>query len=171
MPRSKDVKSRFLTAHVTKSASIKLQCQQTPALFSLGILFVLFLETQTHYFLFISSSETLVVEPIEELGGEVADDNGGTSSKNALCRFKSHGLEIKHSGLGSSVNHGELATDLVSSDGQVLAKVLGVTNNVQVLASRLNHDDVGTLVHVADNGSASKATASRRQLVAPAVAK
>lgn len=124
-----------------------------------------------HYIFFASSSEILVVEPVEELGGEVADDNGGTSSKNALCRFESHGLEIKHSGLGSSVNHGEFATDLVGSDGQVLAKVLGVTDNVQVLTSRLNHDNVGTLVHVTDNGSASKATTSRGQLVAPAVTK
>lgn len=69
------------------------------------------------------------------------------------------------------MDHGVLAADLVGSDGQILAELLSIANNVEVLAGRLDHDNVGTLVHITNDGSASKAAASGGKLVASAVTK
>lgn len=113
---------------------------------------------------------TLCGEPVEELGDKVADNDRGASPENTLGGFKGHGLEIENTCLSGGVNHGEFTANLVGSNGQVLSKLLGVTDNVQVLTSGLDHDDIGTLIDITNNGAASETTTSGRKLVALAVA-
>ena len=79
------------------------------------------------------------------------------------------GAQVKHTRLGRGVKHGELTANLVRRDGQVAAEILCVTNDIEVLAGGLDHDDVGALADIAGNGPARQAAAARRQLVAPAV--
>ncbi|KAI6749007.1 hypothetical protein HG531_007954 [Fusarium graminearum] len=108
---------------------------------------------------------TAVLQPVKEVRGKVADYDGSTSSQDSLCRLKGHCLQVKDAGLGSGVDHGVLAADLVCGYGQILAQVLGVTDNVEVLAGRLHHDDIGSLVDISNNSTSSKTAATRGKLL------
>lgn len=68
------------------------------------------------------------------------------------------------------MDHGVLAAHLVGGYGKVFTKILGVADNVEVLAGGLDHDDVGTLVDVSNDGSTGKAATAVGQLVTLAVA-
>lgn len=114
---------------------------------------------------------SLVVQPVQKLRSEIRHDNSSTGSQDALGGLESHGLEIKHARLCGGANHGVLARHLVRSDGHVLANLLGIANDVQILTRGLDHDDIGALANVSVDGSAGQAPAAGRQLVAPPVAK
>src|SRR5689334_9559655 len=107
-----------------------------------------------------------VFQPVEELRGEVADNDGSASSQNAVRRLECHGLEVENTSLGTSMNHGKLATNLVGRYRHVFTNLLGVTDNVEVLAGRLDHDDIGTLANITLHCSASETASSRGELVA-----
>ena len=69
------------------------------------------------------------------------------------------------------MDHGKLPANLVRGDGQILADLLGIADDIEVRAGRLDHNDVGALLDIAVDSAAREPAAARRQLVAFAVAK
>lgn len=117
------------------------------------------------------AGSSLVVQPVKEVGREVADDDIGPGTQDAFGDLEGHGLEIEDTGLGAGVHHGVLAADMVCGDGEVAAELLGVADDVEVLGGGLDHDDVGALADVPRDGAAREPAAAGRELVALAVAK
>jgi hypothetical protein len=118
----------------------------------------------------LSSTHLLRLQPVQELGCEVRDDNVRASSQNALRALERHRLAIEHARLRRGANHRILATDLVRSHGHVLANLLRVRDDVQVLRSGLDHDDVRALADVAHDSAACETATAGRELVAAPVA-
>ena len=83
--------------------------------------------------------------------------------------LESDGLEVADTLLGSSVQHGVLAGDVVGADGQVVADLSSIAHDVQVERRWLDDDTVGTLVHVPCERSSGETAASWGQLVVLAV--
>jgi hypothetical protein len=113
---------------------------------------------------------TLIAQPIQELRREIANNNRRARAQNSLRSLLSHSAQIEHARRRRSVDHGVLAGHLVGGDGHILPDLLGVADDVEVLAGGLDHDDVGALADVARDGAAGEAAAAGGQLVAAAVA-
>jgi hypothetical protein len=74
---------------------------------------------------------------------------GRTSANHAFDRLERHFLQVVDALLGSSVDHGELARDLVASDWVIRDDAGGIRHDVEVRERGLDHEEVGSFVGVA----------------------
>ena len=77
-------------------------------------------------------------QPLQHHRRPVRDDNRSTRSQNPLERLESHVLHVEHARLGRSMDHGELAADLVRCNRHVLPDLLRVAYDVEVCTRRLD---------------------------------
>lgn len=65
-----------------------------------------------------------------------------------LRRLKSHRLQIENPRLCRRMNHRKLPRDLIRRNRQILPNLLGIANDIQILARRLHHNHIRALLDI-----------------------
>lgn len=107
----------------------------------------------------------LIVQLVQEFWCEVVDDDGCFCFENVFCVFKCYGFEVKNISFGCCVNYGKFVVDLVGCNGQVFVEFFSIVDNVQVLRSWFDYDDIGFFVDIMDDGLMSEVMIFRGELV------
>ena len=91
-----------------------------------------------------------LVQPLQEIGREVAEDQPSTGSDHTFCALECHCFQIVYPCASASVDHGKFATDLITCDGMVRGETGSVGDDIKIRKGGLDHDDVGAFVSIAN---------------------
>ena len=110
------------------------------------------------------------IQPLQELWRKITDYNISARPQDPLGTLKRHRLQVEYTRFSPGMDHRKLSRHLIRRHRQILPNLLRITNDIEIAAGGLDHDDVGALGNIAANRPASKPAAAGGKLVAFAVA-
>jgi len=110
-----------------------------------------------------------LIEPIEQLRGEISQNQVSSSAANGVSDFQSSLLKIQQASLASGVEHRVFAADVIGSHRHTAGSA-HLMDDVQVGGCGFDHDHVGALGEVCFQFDAPFPGAAEVHLITPAIA-